>query len=785
MREHKIILPPEDIYPVDPWRIVQTEFLDQFMPHNETVFSVSNGYLGLRGNVDEGKPTFQRGTFINGFFESFPINYGEKAFGFAETGQSMVNVPDAKIIKLYVDDEPFYLPVAHLLKYERALNMKDALLERELLWETPTGKQILIHSVRLVSMEYRHLAVIKYNLTVLNASANIILSSKLIHFEDEQFEHSAIHDPRKAGRFESPVFDIELERHRGNRMIYGYRTKQSGMTMGCGVDHIIQTENVFNQHVTKAEHEGKIIYNVYAKANAPIEITKFITYHTSRSADPRDLSDRCERTLSNAIDMGYQKIVDDQRIYMSNFWDISDIEIKTSDARVQQMMRFNLFHVWQAAARAEGTGVGARGLTGSAYDGHYFWDTEIFVLPFLIYTEPRIARNLLKFRHSILNKARTRARQVNQKGALFPWRTINGEESSAYFAAGTAQYHINADIMYALRKYVDATGDTAFMENYGVEMLIETARLWYDLGAFPLNGKGEFHIHGVTGPDEYTAIVNNNLYTNMMARRNLQDAVAAVQQLQSKDPQKFIKLLRETGLEPQEIEEWKKAADGMYIPYDKEAEIHPQDDNFLKRDVWDLENTPESKYPLLLNYHPLVLYRHQVIKQADVVMAMFLLNEEFTPYEKKRNFDYYDPLTTGDSSLSACAQGIMAAELGYTELAERYFRHNILIDFADVGGNVADGAHIAAMGGAWLCAIYGIAGFRDSGGDYSFDPHLGGYVENLKFSLVLCGRTIDIEMNQEETHYHMRSGDDFTIRHRGEDVALKEGKTSTVSNAPA
>ncbi|MBZ0167052.1 MAG: glycoside hydrolase family 65 protein, partial [Candidatus Omnitrophica bacterium] len=607
-----------------------------------------------------------------------------------------------------------------------------------------------------------------------------ILSSKLIHFEDEHFEHSNIHDPRKAGRFDSPVFDIVLERHQANRMVYGYRTKQSGMTMGCGVDHIIQTENVFKHHLTKAEHEGKIIYNIYAQPNSPIEITKLIAYHTSRSADPRDLCDRCERTLDNAIDLGFTKILEDQQNYMATFWDISDVEIKTKDPRVQQMMRFNLFHICQATSRAEGTSVGARGLTGSAYDGHYFWDTEIFVLPFLIYTTPRIARNLLKFRYSILNKARIRAQQVNQKGALFPWRTINGEESSAYFAAGTAQYHINADIMYALKKYIDATDDQEFMREYGVEMLIETSRLWYDLGSFPNGGDESFHIHGVTGPDEYTAIVNNNLYTNMMARKNLYFAVEALQKLQEQSPQIFIKLLRETRLEPAELENWKKAAEAMYIPYDKESEIHPQDDNFLKRDVWDFENTGNDQYPLLLNYHPLVLYRHQVIKQADVVMAMFLLNEEFTPYEKKRNFDYYDPLTTGDSSLSACAQGIIAAELGYDHLAERYFRHNMLIDFADVGGNVADGAHIAAMGGAWLSVIYGIAGFRDNCGAFSFEPHLGQYVEYLKFSMVLRGRVVDIEMDPRETHYTLRSGENLSMKHKGSEIHLKTGETLTL-----
>ena len=782
MKHHKIVLPPEDVYPIDDWKIVQKGFLSEYLAQDETIFAIGNGYLGMRGNLDEGKPKSQRGTFINGFYESWPIHYGEKAFGFAEKGQSMVNVPDAKIIKIYVDDEPLSLPVATLKKYERTLDMKEGALIRELEWETPTGKHVVIRSKRLVSMEYRHLALVEYEVEVLNASANIILSSKLIHHDDLHDQNSEDEDPRKAGVFENSVFAIESHKNIEARIIYGYQTKNSGMTLSCGIDHTIETDNEYTKKVTEDSYEGKVLYTVYAEKGQKVKLTKFISYHTSRSADPNDLSNRVERTLDQAVVMGFEKVMDSQREYMSRFWEASDLKIKDKHQRTQQVIRFNLFHICQAAARAEGTGIGARGLTGSAYDGHYFWDSEIYVLPFLIYTEPRIARNLLRFRYTLLDKARERARQVNQKGALYPWRTINGEEASAFFAAGTAQYHINADIIYAMKKYIDATGDEEFLFEYGIEMLIETARMWYDLGCYVHSGEGEFHIHGVTGPDEYTAIVNNNLYTNMMARENLNLAVKTIYQMQERCSERLSTILRETNLQPDEVENWRMAAENMYIPYNDKLQIHQQDDNFLDREVWDFKNTPAEKYPLLLHYHPLVLYRHQVIKQADVVLASFLLGNQFTEEQKKRDFDYYNPLTTGDSSLSACIQGIMASEIGYHDLAREYFNYTVLMDFANVSGNVDDGAHIAAMGGTWLSVMYGFAGMRDYDGQISFNPHLAKEMEELQFSLNIRNNVLNVTITQEQTVYKLGKGDSLTIMHKGSEVSLKKGTTETREN---
>ena len=380
----------------------------------------------------------------------------------------------------------------------------------------------------------------------------------------------------------------------------------------------------------------------------------------------------------------------------------------------------------------------------------------------------------------MLEKARQRAREVNQNGALFPWRTINGEEASAYYAAGTAQYHINADIIYALRKYVQVTGDEEFLHGPGVEMLIETSRLWVDIGFYSKRRGGRFCIQGVTGPDEYNTVVDNNAFTNLMARENLQYAAETVEWMKKQKKGRYRELVHELDLKDSEAEEWKKAADAMYIPYDEELGIHPQDDRFLNKKTWDFRNTPKEKYPLLLHYHPLVIYRHKVIKQADIVLAMFLLGDAFSPEEKKRNFDYYDPLTTGDSSLSVGIQCIVAHEIGYLRKAIEYALYAVLMDLADIGGNVSHGVHVASMGATWMVMTYGFAGMRDYGGRISFNPKLHENHLRLRFPLIIRGCSLDVDINRECATYTLKSGDSLAIFHRDEEILLTAEKPTAV-----
>ena len=524
-------------------------------------------------------------------------------------------------------------------------------------------------------------------------------------------------------------------------------------------------------------------FTIAARAGSPIQFTKYMVYHTSRTATAEELSGRAGWTLDRLMNQGFSALLASQEQYLDDFWRRSDVQVrdvradrtKRTTVEIQQAIRFNLFHILQASARAEDTGVPAKGLTGQAYEGHYFWDTEIYLLPFLTYTSPRIARNLLVFRYKMLDQARIRAKLLGHRGAMFPWRSIGGEEASAYYAAGTAQYHINADIMYALRKYVHATGDDLLLRECGAEMLVETARLWSDLGFYSELKGGKFCINAVTGPDEYNTVVNNNAYTNLMARENLRYAEQTVESLRATDPEAYDALVRKTALEPSEVEAWRRAADSMYVPYDERLNIIPQDDNFLDREPWDFRNTPPDHYPLLLFYHPLNIYRKQVIKQADVVLAMFLLGSTFSREAKISNFEFYGPLTTGDLSLSSCVEAIIAAQIGDMEKAIRYGMAALLMDLADVGGNVKDGCHIASMGGTWMMLTYGLAGMRDDDGVLSFWPRRAPEDNaTLRFPLTYRGRLLQVEIGLENAEYTLREGDCLVIRHETEELQLTE-----------
>jgi alpha,alpha-trehalose phosphorylase len=434
------------------------------------------------------------------------------------------------------------------------------------------------------------------------------------------------------------------------------------------------------------------------------------------------------------------------------YWTTSDIVV-AGQAGVQQAVRWNLFQLAQATARADVAGIPAKGVSGSGYDGHYFWDQEVYLMPYLSYTNPANARQVLEFRHEMLPEARIRAKELSVDGALFPWRTINGLEASAYYAAGTAQFHIAAAIAFATNRYVWASGDQEFRDTLGAELLIETARMWVSLGFFGKDGL--FHIHGVTGPDEYTAVVNDNLYTNVMARFNLR-AAAALDHAEIDDAERQL---------------WEQAANRMQLPYDEDLQVHSQDNDFMTLEPWDW-STPRAKYPLLLHFHPLVIYRHQVVKQADTVLAMFLQWQDFTAEEKRRAFDFYDPITTGDSTLSACVQGIMAAEVGYGQAALDHFTHALFIDLDDTHGNTIDGVHIASTGGVWSSLVSGFAGLRDQAAVPYFDPRLPAGWDGLAFHLKIRGRLLHVELDQAAIRLSIREGGPLDVSVRGELVTV-------------
>ena len=695
----------------------------------------------------QGRPSLSPGAFVNGFHETWPIVHAEKAFGLARTGQTIVNAPDASVIRLYVDDEPLFVPTARLRRYARVLDMRAGTLTRELDWTTPAGKQVTVRSCRLVSLEHRHLAAIAFEVVVHDLPAPVVIASELVNHQDAHLHDSRrrpqVADPRRATHLEHRVLHADVVQADRERVTVAYHAANSGMTLGVAMDHAIESAAPHRTTVAADGDRSEVVLTADAQAGVPIRLVKYIAYQSSRSEPPAEMVERCGRTLDRAVRDGFEALRRTQRAHLDHFWDRADVRVDTrapDSARTQQAIRWNLFQVAQATWRAEGAGVPAKGLTGQAYEGHYFWDTEVYLLPLHAYTQPRIARNLLRFRHSMLARARERARELGHRGAMFPWRTINGEEASAYYQAGTAQYHLNANIAYAIRRYVNARGDVDFLVEVGAEMLVETARLWADLGFYA--DDGDFHVHGVTGPDEYTTVVKDNTYTNLMARLNLELAASVVRRLRAERPAAHAALVAELDLGEDELDEWERAAAAMHVPYDERRGMHPQDAGFLDREIWDLDATPPDRFPLLLHYHPLVIYRHQVIKQADIVLAMFLLGDQFDAEQKRANYDYYDRITSGDSSLSACVQSIVAAEVGNEEHALAYFRFALLMDLADAAGNASDGVHIASAAGVWQALVFGFGGVRDFDGALSIAPRLPAAWRSLEFSLRFADRQL-------------------------------------------
>ncbi|MEU6205612.1 glycoside hydrolase family 65 protein [Micromonospora musae] len=758
----------ERAYPVDPWHVREIRLDMDVLAQSESVFALSNGHIGLRGNLDEGEPHGLPGTYLNSFYELRPLPYAEAGYGFPESGQTIVNVTNGKLIRLLVDDEPLDVRYGEVLSHERILDMRAGTLHRELHWRSPAGREVKVRTTRLVSFTQRSVAAISYEVEAIDAPLRLIVQSELVANETLPAQSR---DPRVAAVLESPLqAEEELTTDDGGLLLH--RTKVSGLRVAAAMDH-----EVYGPDRTSIESEGyedwvRTTIGCVLQPGEKLRVVKYLAYGWSSRRSLPALRDQVGAALAAARLDGWDGLCREQRTYLDEFWDASDVRVE-GDPEVQQAVRFGLFHVLQAGARAERRPISAKGLTGPGYDGHAFWDTEMFVLPVLTYTQPSAVRDALHWRHATLDSARERAQTLNLKGAAFPWRTIQGPESSGYWPAGTAGFHIAADIADALRRYVLVTGDDQLEREIGLELLVETARLWRSLGHHDRHGK--FHIDGVTGPDEYTAVKNDNVYTNLMAQRNLLYAAEVVNRYRDE----ALRL----GVTDEETAGWRDAAADMHLPYDDDVDVHQQVEGFTRLQEWDFLHTPAEKYPLLLHYPYFDLYRKQVVKQADLVLAMHWRGDAFTPEQKLRNFLYYERRTVRDSSLSACTQAVLAAEVGHPELAHSYLREAALMDLHDLNENTRDGVHMASLAGAWIALVAGFGGLRDHDGTLSFAPRLSSGLNRLEFSLLWRGRRLRVDVRQHQTTYALRHADPddvIELRHHGETIQVTCDEPVTV-----
>lgn len=755
-------------FSIEPWCLRATDLDLDVLAQTESVFALSNGHIGWRGNLDEGEPHGLPGTYLNGVHQMRTLPYVEPGYGYPESGQIVTNVTNGKVIRLLVDDEPFDVTYGRLDAHEWCLDFRDGVLHRRTDWVSPADRAVRVTSTRMVSLVHRSIAAVRYEVQALDRPVRVVVQSELV--ANEALPAASTGDPRAAA--EQAALTAEEHAARGARAGLVHSTGRSGLRIAAVMDHTVDGPDTTKVQSESFPDLGRVTVTAELAPGQRLRLDKFVAYGWSSTRSLPAVRDQADAALAGALQAGWDGLCAAQRSYLDDFWARADVELD-GDPEIQQAVRFSLFHVLQAGARAEGRAIPAKGLTGPGYNGHSFWDTEAYVLPVLTQIAPDAAAHALRWRHSTLAMATARASQLGLRGATFPWRTIHGEECSSYWPAGTDAFHINAAVADAVIRYVDTTGDHAFERDVGVELLAETARLWASLGHHDSDGR--FRIDGVTGPDEYSAVADNNVYTNLMAQQNLGAAAAAA----ARHPG----IARTLGIDDEEAAGWRDAAEAMYIPYDATLGVHPQADGFTDHQIWDFAATTADQYPLLLHYPYFDLYRKQVIKQADLVLAMHRRTDAFTAEQKARNFAYYERLTVRDSSLSACTQSVLAAEVGHTRLAYDYLAEAALMDLDDLEHNTRDGLHIASLAGTWIALIAGLAGMRDQNGAVTFAPRLPDALTRLAFTLTRQSECLGVEITATTATYTLRTGQTLHISHHGQPISVTSGKSVTASIA--
>ncbi|MDN0197838.1 glycosyl hydrolase family 65 protein [Streptomyces sp. S.PNR 29] len=750
-------------YAVEPWTVREADLNLDVLAQSESVFALSNGHVGWRGNLDEGEPHGLPGSYLNGVHELHPLPYAEAGYGYPESGQTVINVTNGKVLRLLVDDEPFDLRYGRLLTHERTLDLRRGVLERVCEWTSPAGSTVRVRSTRLVSLTQRAIAAVAYEVEPVDSRTRVVVQSELVANESLPEPNG---DPRAARALKSPL-EPEEDFASGARLRLVHRTRRSGLRVAVAADHTIDGPERTTTSSESNVDVARLTVTSVLEPGQRLRVEKLVAHGWSGARSRPAMSDQVEAALAAAAHSGWQGLLEDQRAYLDDFWSRADVEVD-GDEEIQQAVRFALFHVLQAGARAEQRAIPAKGLTGSGYDGHAFWDTEAFVLPLLTHTAPDSAAEALRWRQKTLPAARERAAQLGLRGAAFPWRTIAGQEGSAYWPAGTAAFHVNADIADAVVRYVAATGDEDFERDTGLELLVDTARLWRSLGHH--DDRGAFHIDGVTGPDEYSAIADDNTYTNLMARANL----LAAADVCKRHPDQAARL----GVDDEESAAWRDAAEAMHVPYNDELGVHEQHSGFTRYQRWDFAATGPDQYPLMLHFPYFDLYRKQVVKQADLVLAMYTcgswFREHYDEEQIARNFAYYEPLTVRDSSLSACVQAVMAVQAGHLNLAYDYTAEAALMDLGDLEHNTRDGLHIASLAGTWMALVAGFGGMRCDGDTLWFAPRLPERFRRLTFTVQFLGRCLRVAIDAEEATYTLLAGPRLTIGHHGSTLTVRE-----------
>jgi maltose phosphorylase len=740
---------------VEPWTVVESSFRPEMGRVSESIFSLANEYMGVRGYFEEGYSGDRLlGSYFNGFYEETPVVQPAAYKGLISHSRFMVNTIDWLYTRLQIDGETLDLAKSRFTNFCRILDFKTGTLYREFIWQTQNGKSLKVAFWRLVSMALPNLGCQRITLTALNFSGSVTMQSGL--------DFSPLHEG-KAENFwscserqqqENIVALLGKTDGLGHQLFSAFTLKVNGAIY----TRLVEAEKYIGLHFDLELSEGK-----------SIDVDKIVTNYAEKSPNipSHEVWKRGMKQASENQTLSFKAALEQHTSYWTRVWQTSDITIE-SDPENQQGIRFCIFQLHQTFHGADpGSNIGAKGLTGEAYNGHTFWDTETYCLPFYMFTNVKAARNLLEFRYRTLPEAKERAKDLNCQGAFYPIATIDGSESCGLWQHASLQLQVGSAVAYGIWHYSKICRDDDFLYNQGIEMLIEISRCLASRGQWGPR-TGEFGFYGVMGPDEFQMMVNNNCYLNFMAKKTFAFTLQTLQAMETLCPDLLTAVQQKTRLRSSELESWQRMAAKMHLPQDPATMVFEQHEGFFDMPHINIHDIPVSDFPLYHNWSYDRIYRYDMIKQPDVLMFIFLFNQEFSMDVKRANYEYYEPRCIHESSLSPSIHSILAMELGKNEEAYHFFQFATRMDLDDYNRNTREGLHTTSIAAAWMNIVYGFGGMRSDGEKLAFKPGIPKQWWSYSFRVLYHDAVLCVTVDQVNAEFKLINGPAVTVEIYGE-----------------
>jgi len=747
----------------NPWSIIEEGFDPELVKSSESLFSIGNGAMGQRANFEEtySGETFQ-GSYIGGIYYPDKTRVGWWKNGYPEYFAKVLNAPNFIGINVSVNGDNLDLNSCKVTDFRRELNMKEGWYQRSFEATLQNGTSIQVKSTRILHLDLDELGIINYEVKALNKDAEIIFTPYLdggITNEDSNWDDAfwKIHSVTESNQ-------QAFVHSQTNKTHFDVCTYMQSQVFHNGIpQNSTPTSDVLERSV-------HLSYQVNIKPNDTASIHKYAGYVTSLNHSVDQLQQAAIDVISNGMARGFETLKAQQAQAWNTIWEMADITIK-GDIKAQQGIRFNIFQLNQTYSGKDARlNIGPKGFTGEKYGGSTYWDTEAYCIPFYMATkDQQVARNLLKFRYQQLDKAIENAEKLGftNGAALYPMVTMNGEECHNEWEITFEEIHRNGAIAFAIFNYERYTGDTSYIPEKGLEVLIGIARFWAQRVNYS-NQKQQYVMLGVTGPNEYENNVNNNWYTNYTAKWCLEYASQQVAKVKENTPSDYERIIAKTNLKEDELSKWNTIASNMYFPYSDEHDIYLQQDGFLDKDLITVANLDKSQRPINQHWSWDRILRSPYIKQADTLQGFYFFEDHFSVEELEKHFDFYEPFTVHESSLSPCVHSIQAAKLDRMEQAYTFYLRTSRLDLDDYNKEVEEGCHITSMAGTWMSIVEGFGGMRVKDGMLHFNPKLPSQWDGFTFKINFRGSILKILVAKNETNFELENGPSLDVVLNGE-----------------